>query len=362
MGREAGRRAVRAWVDLASPGHPFFFESLRDGLDGVDWRTTAREKTETVPLARGLGLDHTVVGRDYDHPLVRKFGIPYRTLQLVRRMPACDVSLSLRNAMCVLASRVRGVPSIHFTDNDVMRHADGVTGESVYARLEAAATHNLVPAAFDARVLTGRGADPDRVHRFDGTKEDVYVAGFDPDPSFPAALPFDPGRYVVVRPEALDATYVDAERSLVPDLLARFVDRGTGVVYLPRRRGDDGHAAPYDRDEVFVPPDPLDGLQLAWHARCVLTGSGTMAREAVAMDKPAVSFFPGRLLSVDARLADEGRLLHSRDPAAIAEYVGSHESTGRGDTARARAVRREVLDLVADLVNRCTATGGYGSS
>lgn len=346
---------IRAWVDLASPGHPFFFRSLLDGLDDVDVRTTARDKTETVPLARTLGIEHTVVGRDYDNPLVRKFGIPYRTLQLIRRMPPCDVSLSLRNAMCILASRARGVPSIHFTDNDIMRHATDVTGESLYARLEATATHNVVPAAFDTTVLTDRGADPDRVHQFEGTKEDLYVADFEPDPSFPTRIPFDPGTYVVVRPEALDATYVEADRSLVPDLLERFVARGIGVVYLPRRRGDRGHAAPYDRMDVHIPPEPLDGLQLAWYARCVLTGSGTMAREAVAMGKPAVSFFPGPLLSVDRELVEAGRLLHSRDPETVAEYVRSRERTREGNTDRARRVRREAVDLTAELVARCVS-------
>ncbi|ESP86897.1 DUF354 domain-containing protein [Candidatus Halobonum tyrrellensis] len=353
MGGAPRRHPVRAWVDLASPGHPFFFRSLLAGLDGVTARTTAREKTETVPLARELGIEHTVVGRDYDRPLARKFGIPYRTLQLVRRMPPCDVSLSLRNAMCVLASRVRGVPSVHFTDNDIMRHDEGVTGESVYARLEAAATHNVVPAAFDTTVLTDRGADPERVHRFDGTKEDLYVADFDPDPAFGDRVPFDPGSYVVVRPEALDATYVHAERSLVPALLDRFVERGVGVVYLPRGRGDRGHAAPYDPTDVYVPSEPLDGLQLAWHARCVLTGSGTMAREAAAMETPAVSFFPGPLLSVDRDLTERGRLFHSRDPAAVVEHVGSTEPTPGGDTERARRVRREAVDLTADLIDRC---------
>ena len=363
-GDESGRphrregRPVRAWVDLVSPGHPFFFRALLGGLDGVDARITVREKTETVPLARELDLPHRVVGRDYDDPWLRRLGIPYRTLHLIARAPACDVSLSLRNAMCVLASRLRGVPSIHFTDNDIVAHTDGAHDEALYARLEAAATHNVVPAAFQARVLTDRGADPASVHTYDGTKEDVYVAAMEPDPSFPARLPFDSGGFVVVRPEALDATYVDAGASLVPALLDRFVDRGVGVVYLPRGRGDRRHADGYDADEVHVPDGALDGLQLAWHARCVLTGSGTIAREAAAMGTPAVSFFPSPLLSVDRRLVAEGRLFHSRDAGDVAAHVRGlgRDRAGR-DLSRARAVRSEVLSLTAGLLTRCTRRG-----
>lgn len=354
-----GRRRVRAWVDLASPGHPFFLGSVLDGLRArgldLDARVTAREKTETVPLARDRGLDPDVVGRDHDDPRLRRVGIPYRTLQLVRHAPACDVSLSLRNAMCVLASRARGVPSVHFTDNDIVAYADDAADESLYVRLEAAATENVVPAAFETDVLTDRGADPARVHAYEGTKEAVYVAAMDPDPAFPGRLPFDPGEYVVVRPEALDATYVQSARSVVPSLLARFVDDGVGVVYLPRGRGDRRYARGYAPEEVYVPDEPLDGLKLAWHARCVLTGSGTMAREAAAMGTPAVSFFPSPLLSVDRALVDDDRLFHSRNPDAVADHVrGLSTRATRPDLARARSTREEVVALTADLLARHT--------
>ncbi|HET7324987.1 MAG TPA: DUF354 domain-containing protein, partial [Halococcus sp.] len=322
-------RPIRAWIDLVSPSHPFFFDALTDGLDGVSVTTTVREKTETVSLAREVGFTHRVVGRDFDNALVRKFGIPLRTAQLAIEAPDCDVSLSSRNAMCILASKARGVPSIHFTDNDITAHIDGLWVEELYNRFEAAATHNVVPRAFATEELTRWGASADSVHTYDGYKEDVYVAGFEPDSGFPDRLPFERGEYIVVRPEALTAAYVDAE-SIVPELLAAAVERDIGVVYLPRGRGDEVHAGKYPDDVVYVPDGAINGLQLAWHARCVLTGSGTMSREAACMEKPAVSFFPNTLLSVDQELVADGRIFHSRNPAEIIEYI---ESLDGGDVA-----------------------------
>lgn len=145
--------------------------------------------------------------------------------------------------MCVLASKARGIPSIHFTDNDITAHVDGLQTEKLYNFLEAQATHNVVPAAFDQSELTRWGATREQIHAYDGYKEDVSVATFEPDDSFLEKLPFT--EFVVIRPEALDAAYVDAERSIVPDLLEQLVEADENVVYLPRGRDDEpSHGVP----------------------------------------------------------------------------------------------------------------------
>lgn len=341
---------VTAWVDLASPSHPFLFAALIDDLP-VAPRTTVRKKTETVDLATAVGMDPVVMGRDFDNATLRKLGIPLRTAQLSLQAPRADVSLSARNAMCVLASKARGVPSIHFTDNDITAYVDGLRAERLYNRLEAMATYNVVPAAFRTEELTRYGASPDQIYTYDGCKEDIYVADLDPDPDFLDQLPFD--EYVVVRPEALDAAYVDDVDSIVPELLDRLVDAGEHVVYLPRGRGDESFADEYPPDVVYTPESALDGLQLAYHGRCVLTGSGTMAREAAAMQKPAVSFFPNELLSVDRELVATGRIFHSRSPADIVDHVTSRtEHDVEPDMTASRSVREEVLTLVRSLIER----------
>lgn len=343
------------WLDLVSPSHPFFFRALVDDIPAHSLRTTVREKTETVGLAADAGFDYDVVGRDFDNPLLRKVGIPLRTGQLAMAAPTADVSLSSRNAMCILASKARGIPSIHFTDNDITAHVDGLTFEKAYNRLEAMATYNVVPAAFETAELRKRGASRQSIHTYDGYKEDIYVAAFEPDPDFLDQLPFE--EYIVIRPEALDAAYVDTEQSLAPALLAGAVARDINVVYLPRGRGDESYATPYDETDVYTPEEPLNGLDLAWHANCVLTGSGTMAREAACMNKPAVSFFPNTLLSVDQELVEDGRILHSRDPTTILDYVESLSVREMSpDRSRSRTVRTAVTKLVTSLLDEASSS------
>ncbi len=338
------------WVDLASPSHPFFFKALTDAIPDIRTTVTVRDKTQTVSLAREVGFRFRTVGRDYEPSLLRMLGIPIRTAQLTVGMPDADVAMGARNAMCVLSAKARGVPTIHFTDNDICAHQDGLYADALYHRLVAQATHNVVPEAFRTEVLTDRGADPDSVHTYGGFKEDVYVAGFEPDESFPDRLPFGGEPFAVVRPEALNATYVQSE-TIAPDLLAELTDRGVNVVYLPRTDDYREFTADADPDRVYAPPDALSGLELAWHARCVLTGSGTMAREAARMGTPAVSFFPSEHISVDRALIERGEIFHSRDPVEIAEYVDSLTvADARPDLAEARRVRDEVASLTGDLI------------
>ncbi|MFC7157961.1 DUF354 domain-containing protein [Halomarina halobia] len=340
------------WIDLASPSHPVFFKAIADGLD-LPTVVTAREKTETVPLAREAGFDFSVVGRDFDNELARTFGVPLRTIQLSFKAPDADVSLSARNAMCVLASKVHGIPSIHYTDNDITYYQDAPFVEEAFNYFRAMATHHVVPAAFKTAELTDYGAAPETVHTYDGYKEEVCVAYFEPDDDFTDRLPFE--EFIVVRPEAMGAAYIDIEESLVPSLLDRAVDAGFNVVYLPRRPRDRAYAAEYPDDRVYAPEQPLQGLQLAWHAQCVLTGSGTMAREAASMGKPAVSFFPHTMLSVDQRLVKEGRVFHSRDVADIVDYLtGLSGGDIEPDLARAREVHAEVVDITDAIIDDCT--------
>lgn len=343
------REHPTAWVDLVSPSHPFFFKALLDGLPDVKVKTTVRKKTETVDLAETVGFDFEVVGRDFDNTLLRKVGIPLRTLQLCFQAPSADVSLSSRDAMCVLASKVRRIPSIHFTDNDITAHVDGLHLEELYNRLEAQASYNIVPSAFDTNELTKWGADPGQIYTYDGYKEDIYVANFEPDDTFTAQFPFQ--EYVVVRPEALDAAYVDVKESIVPDLLELFARRGISVVYLPRGRDDEHHAEPYSNSEVYVPDQALDGLQLAWHSGAVLTGSGTMAREAACMEKPAVSFFPSNLLSVDQELVASDDIFHSRDPSEIMDFIDSlSDQDMTPDQEESRLAREELTKIIEKIL------------
>jgi predicted glycosyltransferase len=181
-----------------------------------------------------------------------------------------------------------------------------------------------------------------------GFKEDVYIADFQPDSEFNEKIPFED--YVVLRPEALSSLYVDEKESLVSDLLNRFNRENINVVYLPRDKEDFGYVKDFN---VFTPKVPLNGLDLCYYSNVVLTGSGTMAREASCLGVPSVSFFPGKkLLSVDKNLISENKMFHSRDPEEIVEYVLNNKKKNKKllDFKRSKKVKNEVVKIIKDIL------------
>ncbi len=59
---------------------------------------------------------------------------------------------------------------------------------------------------------------------------------------------------------------------------------------------------------MIIPKAPLDGLNLIWFSDLVISGGGTMNREAAALDVPVYSIFRGKIGAVDQYLVENGRL------------------------------------------------------
>jgi hypothetical protein len=53
----------------------------------------------------------------------------------------------------------------------------------------------------------------------------------------------------------------------------------------------------------------VDGLNLIWHSDLVISGGGTMNREAAALGVPVYSVFRGSIGAVDRYLSEQGRLV-----------------------------------------------------
>lgn len=333
----------RIWIDISNTPQVQFFASLvgawreDPAFAGARPIVTLREKNETVALAKLRGLDGKVVGRDHENSLRKSGAMALRTLRLAATMPRFDVAVSFENPMPIPVAAVRRKPHVLLLDNDVKFENLNV-GQSLETSLKERSRHVIVPEAMRGHLDRFSKAE---ITYYPGLKEHVHIHGFRPSPRPPEGVPFND--YVVIRPEALESLYVKEHRSLVPEIVAGLLADKIPVVLL-------GRADVADHPLLHRPKAALDGLHLLHHARAVLTGSGTMAREGTVLGIPAVSFFPGpRLLAVDRWLVEQGRMLHSRDPKAIVQHV--RETAGRRrppETDRSR----EVVRLISDHVRR----------
>ncbi|OAI47838.1 hypothetical protein AYO43_03985 [Nitrospira sp. SCGC AG-212-E16] len=153
---------------------------------------------------------------------------------------------------------------------------------------------------------------------YSGIKEDVYVPSFMPDSSIVQQLNLDERDIVVtIRPPASEAHYHNPDSD---KLFARVIEvlghtLGVRMIILPRneKTQKDYIHRTWPRwckeGKIIIPDRVVDGLNLIWHSDLVISGGGTMNREAAALGIPVYSIFRGTLGAVDKYLAERGRLI-----------------------------------------------------
>jgi predicted glycosyltransferase len=205
------------------------------------------------------------------------------------------------------------------------------------------------PKVINPAVLRKQGFKKN-LYQYNGYKEDFYLANYEPNPSFLEQLPFE--HYVVVRPENIKASYVEGRQSIVPELLKALDEQGYNILFLPRYDFDHEYAKGIKN--IYIPKEAVNGLDACYYADAILTGAGTMAREAACLGVPSVSFFAGaHLLSVDQSMVNAGKMFYSRDVQQIMQFLNSSRHSffaerggGIAGLARCKAVQQEILDVL----------------
>jgi predicted glycosyltransferase len=333
---------MKVWIDVVSPSVVPFFKSLTARLDNCEFYVSAANHTETTSLLNLLGFPGEVV---WNHPEVsgprRYLDFLSRLVLLSLNVPSFDVGFGFASEYVPLITKSRWKHSLVFTDND---SAYALHSRSITFKL---ANYVVCPSAVPQERLAKLGLKKEKVIQFDGYKEDVYISDFVPDHEFQSKLSLDD--YVLVRPEATFAIYVKEKKSIVPHLLRELLRNGFDVLYVPRTSKDLKLAKGMG---VHVLKGPLNGLDLCWHSRCVMTGSGTFAREAACLGVPAASFFPGELLSVDQALIRERKIFHSRNVDELVDFVCSCKGNRHLDISQSKGVRNQLVEITENILTK----------
>jgi predicted glycosyltransferase len=339
---------MRIWVDLANSPHVPFFRALAAEFRrrGHEVEATAREFAQTVELAEAAGFAPAVVGGHGGGKLSGKAGnLVGRAWALARWASGrgFDLAVSHNSYSQVLAARLLRLRSVTLMDYEHQ------PANHLAFRL---ASRVVVPRAFPAEALRRFGARARKVRRYEGIKEDVYLADFEPDARFAATLRerfgVDTGSdtLVVVRPPAREALYHRFENELFDELLARLLAAPRAkVLLLARTEGQRGTlAARFRAENLFTPREALDGANLLACADLVVSAGGTMNREAAALGVPAATVYAGRRAAVDEQLVGEGRLqrIATREDLESLRVEKKEDARPR----RARGVRAQVAELI----------------
>jgi uncharacterized protein len=338
---------MRIWIDLANSPHvPFFRALIPDFVArGHQVEITARDFAQTVELAMKAGMLPRVVGGHGGSGLAGKAGNLVGRAAALRKWArdrGFDLAVSHNSYAQISAAAVLGIKAVTLMDYEHQ------PASHLAFRL---ASLVIVPRAFPAAELRKYGASSRKVRRYEGTKEDVYLADFEPDTAFTATLRklgiASEDVLVVVRPPARGALYHRFENELFDELLTHLSSRAeVKIILLPR---SEAQRAAYNNrawPNLIMPSEALDGANLIAFADLVISAGGTMNREAAALGVPAVSVYAGKWAAIDEELIREGRLQRITSPDDILSLKVTRKLGLK--PRRALAVRDEIVKLILE--------------
>jgi len=353
--------ATKIWVDLDNTPHvPFFIPVIRELENrGHTVVVTARDAFQVCELADRKRLSCLKIGRHYGkHTLLKIFGLVWRSLQLFpfywKQKP--DVALSHGARSQLLLSNVLGKPTILISDYEFSK-----TPWLIAPRWE------IVPTSLSTE---GLHSNSNRVRKYQGIKEDVYAPEFCPDPSLLDELGLnDKSLIVTVRPPANEAHYHNPESELLLEQLMKRICRTPYVtaVLLPRNDQQERslrqqHPEWFSNGKTIVPDKAVDGLNLLWYSDLVVSGGGTMNREAAALGVPVYSIFRGKIGAVDRKLEQEGRLVLVRtEPEVNTKIIFERRDKTHLPNGGPRVALRDIVDHIEEII-RLELNGHNGTA
>lgn len=305
-------RSLRIWIDLANSPHVLFFRPIIRELEkrGHSVVVTARNFANTLALVRATGIGARRIGGGHDasrNVLLKQVHHFTRTFRLmVFARGRFDVAASHLSYTQAAAAWRLGIPTFGAIDYEhktlgTFRHTRCLMVPSV-----------IPPAAFEKWGISRRCVRP-----YDGLKEHVYLEGFRPAVDVRKRLGIGAHqRLVSFRPIADHAEYGNGDGNGVQrGLLEHFAaEKDVCVLILPRTKRQVLELQPLVRElrALRLMRETVDGPSLICASDLLVTGGGTMLREAAVLGVPAVSCFLGPLGAVDRWLAGEGKVIFVR--------------------------------------------------
>jgi len=346
----AAPTGVKIWIDLDNTPHvPFFIPIIRElERHGHQLILTARDAFQVCELADEKGLPYIKIGRHYGkNAILKVMGLLWRSVQLgvFFLQHKMDIALSHGSRSQTLYCNLLKIPTIIIADYEFTR-----TIPFAHPRW------SIVP---DVVSTLGLASKNKRILHYRGIKEDVYVPEFNPDFSLVKNLDLHPDEIIVtVRPPADEAHYRNPESTLLlVELMKRISQtQGIRVVLLPRNNQQEHgfrarHPDWFLNNKAIVPRGAVDGLNLLWISDLVVSGGGTMNREAAALGVPVYSIFRGKTGAVDRKLEREGRLtmIHSAEEVWTKIKFVRREKNKTLDN-EPRAALQDIISHVEDII------------
>ena len=284
--------------------HVPFFKPIIEELEkkGHNIYLTGRDAFQVRELVELYDLTAYIMGKHYGkNKILKVMGTIYRALRMIPKIFSNrpDLAISHGSRSQLVASYLLKIPSIVIFDYEYAKPLPFIN-----------------PWAFLPEIIPDEMIPFKKFYKYPGIKEDVYVSNVNSDCEFLTDINYQKSDILItVRPPAVEAHYHNhLSEELFKNVMDFLVSRqNTRIVLLPRNNKQSDYIQStwkkwFDESKIIIPQHALNGLNLIWHSDIVISGGGTMNREAVALGVPVYSIFCGKIGAVDKYLSDKGRL------------------------------------------------------
>jgi predicted glycosyltransferase len=353
-------RSKTVWIDWDNSPHVPFFRPIILRLEetGYSVQITARDCFQVCGLADLFKLKYERIGRHYGkNKAMKVLGNLYRALQLLpiaaRAKPVAALSHGSR-AM-IIAARMLNIPTVEMTDYEFTQMIPFV--------------HPALVIAPEVVKMDDVAKGKTRVAQYPGIKEDVYVPFFKPDGAIRNKLGLHDDMIVAtIRPPATEAHYHNPESEILFSEVMNLLGALDNVKMVILPRNEIKQTAWIKKSwpqllasrKAIIPDKVVDGLNLLWHSDLVVSGGGTMNREAAALGVPVYSIFRGKTGAVDRYLSENGRLCLLTSKCDVRTKVLVKKRTKSNDQKEAQsnaldAIMTAIFGLIKELSEKTPA-------
>lgn len=352
------------WIDVDNSPHvPLFAPVIkRYRAEGRTVVLTARDFAQTIELLEQSGLngEFDVVGKHYGKNKLKKvFGLFLRAQELVEHIQTAQkkgveigVAISHGSRSMVIAARLLNLPVITMYDYEF-------TETFIFNTL----SHKvLVPERIPDTTLDSIGLSPKKRVKYGGYKEELYLRHYEADERFldfvaeENAITIDRSKIIVtLRPPASAANYHNKESEQILDRLLEKLLRRADIftLILPRTRDQKNELEnllvekKYPPSAYLIPKKAVNGLDLAFHSDILISGGGTMNREAALLGVPVYSIFAGKQGALDKDMEARNMIRFIRSESDVEKITLQKRETSRHKYIVGDAVERRLRETAS---------------
>lgn len=352
------------WIDVDNSPHVPLFVPIVRRCEAMGRKVvlTARHYAQTVELLQNAGLNSKfeVIGEHSGKSKVKKLlGLFERAWQLRTHIQALRkagvhiaVALSHGSRSMVLAARQLGIPVITMYDYEY-------TETFIFNTFS---DYVMVPSRIPDATLDKIGLKPEKRIKYDGYKEELYLHYYEPDTAFWQKLEAENGVriqpekiIVTLRPPASAANYHNRDsEALLEALLKRLLTHpDVFTIVLPRTKAQQTEIEGYVHRlglraaAMLIPKRAVNGLDLAYHSDLLISGGGTMNREAALLGVPVYSIFSGKQGALDADMERRGLIRFIRSVEEIDDIEFKKKNPAASPYRLSNAVEEAILQQLS---------------